>query len=279
MPTLSSGSSTTFALPAGHVAQFFGTGMVQLVPPVPAYLPRDPIPLVGGRPLNVGPFNVPVTLSVVAVGAPVEYWAELPATPPPSGGESGYVVRLPNIAALAALAASARLDPAAVYIDTATGAKFLARSATQYGLADPVFYSNGVVQNAPADTAENTLDSILIPGGLMGPNSVLRITAQVLVTDSAGTKTFWFRLGGVNIMATIFGAGNASASYTQLFFNRGSVSANGYQNGNTAGGPSNAAMIDTSINTGIDQVLSFVAQKSVAGDTISKRMFMVEVLG
>lgn len=279
MPTLDSGSSATLSLAAGRVAQFFGAGLVQLVPPVPAYLPRDPILLVGGRTLNVGPFNAPVTLNVVANGTPIDYWLEIPADPRPPGGEAGYVVRLPKIATLAELAAASRLDPAATYIDTTTGAKFFASSASQYGLADSAFYSNGVAQTAPADTNENALDSVVIPGGLMGPNSVLRITAQALVNNSAGTKTFWFRMSGTNIMATIFGAGNESASYTQLFFNRGSVSANGYQNGNTVPGPSAATMIDTSINMAIDQTLSFVCLKSIAGDTITKKMFMVEVLG
>jgi len=185
-----------------------------------------------------------------------------------------------TLAQLSALASASQLDPNTLYVDVASGVKFFARSASQYGLADSAFYSNGVAQTAPADTNENALDSVVIPGGLMGTNSVLRITAQALVSNSAGTKTFWFRMSGTNIMATIFGGGgNESASYTQLFFNRGSVSANGYQNGNTVPGPSAGIMVDTSINMAIDQTLSFVCLKSNASDTIIKKMFMVEVLG
>ncbi len=138
-------------------------------------------------------------------------------------------------------------------------------------------FSSGTSVTAPANTAENTLQSFTLPGGSLGANGFLRLTALIECTDSAGTKTFWFRIGGVNIMATVFGAGNASAFYEQVFFNRNSQSANGYQNGNTARGPSAGLMVSTSINTAIDQTVSLVAAKSNGADSIICRYFAAEV--
>lgn len=132
MPTLNAGSSATLALPAGQTAQFFGAGTVQVVPPVPVYINREPILLVGGRPLIIGPFAAAVTLNVAAIGAAVEYWAEVPSDPVPVPGEQAYVVRLSSLAALQALSVAGQLDPAATYVDTTTGQKYWATNGTTF---------------------------------------------------------------------------------------------------------------------------------------------------
>ena len=139
-------------------------------------------------------------------------------------------------------------------------------------------YSSGVVTTAPADVNENTLGSIILPAGSLGPNGYLKLSTQISCTDSAGTKTIWFRINGTNVLATVFAAGNSSAKYEQWFWNRNSESANAYQNGNTALGPSAAGVINTSINTALPLTITLVGQKSIAGDTLTCNFFAVEAV-
>jgi hypothetical protein len=60
----------------------------------------------------------------------------------------------------------------------------------------------------PADTAENTLFSYTIPGGLMGPNDSLRISVIATNTSSANLKTVRIRFDGTVIRSQALNTGS-----------------------------------------------------------------------
>lgn len=140
------------------------------------------------------------------------------------------------------------------------------------------YLSSGVAVTAPLDLNENIIGSLVLPADSLGPNGYLEVTGIISCTDSIGTKTFWFRIDGVNFMATIFGVGNASAFYSQRIFNRNSKTANMYQNGNTVPGPSSAAMITTAIDTTVAKTIVFATQKNTAGDSIICQHFSINAV-
>lgn len=168
MSVINSGSATTLALPAGQTARFNGFGIVQVVPPVPAGIQRNPIPLIGGRQFTIGPFPSAVTLFLVATSGPMEYFGAIPSDPPPSPGEAAYVVRLPNLATLQALSLANALDPAATYVDTSTGYKYWARDNTNF-LSAGLSYDTSVlnyVESGLLPPASGTIAAAALAAGV-----------------------------------------------------------------------------------------------------------------
>ena len=132
MTILNAGSNTTLSLPVGQVARFNGTGLVQVVPPIPQGVLREAIPLFAGRQTAIGPFAVAVTLFLSATGSAVEYFTTVPVSPLPPQAEPAYVIELASLAALQSLALAGLLDPSATYVDTTTGQKYWATNGSTF---------------------------------------------------------------------------------------------------------------------------------------------------
>jgi hypothetical protein len=226
MPTLNSGSSATLALPAGRVAQFFGTGMVQVVPPAPVYINREPILLIGGRPLSVGPFAAAVTLNIAAIGAAVEYWAEVPSDPIPVPGENAYVVRLSSLAALQTLSAGGQLDPAATYLDTSTGYKYQALNGTDFlsvGLSFDASVLN-YVESGLLPPASGTIAAATLSAGVayIEGNRVALAATRLVLTATRDNYIDLRRDGTVIVTAVTVAAASPAipANSMRLGFSR-----------------------------------------------------------
>lgn len=226
MTILASGASITLALPAGQVAKFNGFGLVQVVPPVPQGVLREAVTLVGGRQTTIGPFLVPVTLFVAAVGSPMEYFGSVPSDPPPNPGESAYVVKLPSLATLQALALANGLDQAATYVDTATGQKYWALNSNTFLSAggtfdagDPNWVQSGLLPPASGTIAAATLTA----GVAYVEGNRVALPATPLTLTATRDNYIDLRRDGTVIVTpvTVSGAAPAiPANSTRLGFSR-----------------------------------------------------------
>jgi hypothetical protein len=142
---------------------------------------------------------------------------------------------------------------------------------------------SGVAVSAGANTTENTLATITIPAGAMGPNGQLRIYTLWNYTNSANNKTFRVRLGGAagtqalaitHTTSTQFAdmriIQNAGVENSQIFFDRGSTP----HPGSTSAGANTTAAIDTAAGT----TLVITGQKATAGEVLTLVSYSVELI-
>ncbi len=131
-------------------------------------------------------------------------------------------------------------------------------------------------------TAETVLASIAIPAGAMGPNGVLRVTAQWTYTSSANNKTLRTRLGG-GLSGTLF---DAIVPTTNAFQRRQcDIQNRNAQNvqfappsAYVAGfGTSTGAPLTGAVDTSAGQTLALTGQLASAGETITLESYLVEL--
>lgn len=142
----------------------------------------------------------------------------------------------------------------------------------------PVFSSGVQVPNT-LTTTDNVLQSFTIPGKTMGPNTTIRITAIFSMPNNANTKTFRVRFGG-----TIFHQASYTTSVTTnievLIQNRGALNSQVCQVISMIGPAFNTGPVLTgSVDTTVDQVVSFSAQAGVGTDQLNLERCSVELLG
>lgn len=138
---------------------------------------------------------------------------------------------------------------------------------------------SGAAATAPADTADNTLATISVPAGAMGPNGILRITTLWSHTNSANNKTLNVKFGGTSWLANIA----TTTSVTQnivMIRNRGVTNsqvgfmATTFQSFVTAA----ASAVTASIDTTTAQSITITGQKASAGETITLESYLVELI-
>lgn len=139
---------------------------------------------------------------------------------------------------------------------------------------------NGVQSIAPANTSENTLGSVTVPGGAMGANGALFIWATFSITENANNKTLRFRFGGTEFLNVVL-TNVPGTTMNRVIYNRNSetsqvshaLSGSGF--GNFATG---TAPVTASVNTAVNQNLTITGQKASAGDTIALESFLVALM-
>jgi hypothetical protein len=116
-------------------------------------------------------------------------------------------------------------------------------------------------------TASNiSVFGVKVTGGSIGENGQIFARFQSAVNNNANTKTAAFTLGGTTIGITTQPSG-ATFPLTVIFINRGSQSVNAYTSNITAPfTQSNAATIQTAINTSIDATFAVTLNLAVASD-------------
>jgi hypothetical protein len=158
-----------------------------------------------------------------------------------------------------------------------TGARWQAGGA--YVLA-----ASGTAVVTGATTAEVQVAAIPIPGGLLGPNSVIQVKSLWTSTGTAGTKLskvrfvsaagspFWEWGPGSTaaVWENITSIRNAGSLTAQVAYFQGTSSGTG-----TVGGLGQAS---AAVNTAADQVLEIVAQKGNAADGLTMFGYSVEIL-
>ena len=141
-----------------------------------------------------------------------------------------------------------------------------------------VVHQSAAQQSFTGTTAETVLATILVPGGLMGPNGSLRITTSWTLTSSANGKTMRVRFGGSTIQANTA----TTASYYRMQCEIHNVNSEAIQSstaisasGFGAGGASPTA---TTQDTTDDVEITLVGTLSNAGETLTLESYLVEVM-
>lgn len=133
------------------------------------------------------------------------------------------------------------------------------------------------------NTNETELFSVVIPGGILGVNGVLRVTELWSWTASVNSKIRWVKLGGVPYLVRSYAGGAAGIGEQQcsLLRNRNSQGSQvilGYSTNSFALLTSGTNPKTTAIDTSVDQILSITGQLGDAGETITLESVIVEVL-
>lgn len=136
-------------------------------------------------------------------------------------------------------------------------------------------YAVGVT--APADTNENTLATITIPGGVMGANGRLYVEAYFTVTASTNSKTWRVRLGSTALHtgSTASGTG-VSVGIMASIANRNSESSQ-VGTGFTGNGVSATAHPTGTVDTTADQTLTITGQKTTGAETMTLAQYTVRL--
>lgn len=193
MPTIAAGTSATFSIPAGQVANVSGQGIAVMLFPT-----SSPITLVGGS--VVGPFPVTRVVNITAaIGAQIDYTVALPAT---SGGPSAAlgIVTKPTITTPAVAGTS--IGGAFTAVGTPTPSTAIAwlldgaviSGATAIPYASQVSDSGKSLQlRVTATNTSGTLVSTSDPvavGAASGGNPTTLATFETFDVNGNNTNTF-----------------------------------------------------------------------------------------
>lgn len=138
---------------------------------------------------------------------------------------------------------------------------------------------SAVQVTAPADTNFNSLATITVPGGAMGPNGRIEIYAVWQMTNNANGKLVGARVGSASGTVIVQNSVPSQVSCTML----GSLANRGVENAQVTGTPnvagglgvSTTAINTTSVDTSEDFTIHLSAQKSSAGDAITLESYRV----
>lgn len=155
------------------------------------------------------------------------------------------------------------------------------RAKTVLDLWQALFHSS-VAVDLTGTTAETTLRTVTIPGGMLGPDGVLRVSAMWSYTGSVNTKNIRLRLAGtqLNSADNVGSAANVSGAAQWIISNRGSEAAQisnpGFSMGLVYAG--SQAIPTAAVDTSIDQVLAITGQLASAGELLRLERLLIEVL-
>lgn len=136
---------------------------------------------------------------------------------------------------------------------------------------------SGVASSVTGTTAETTLASIVIPGGMLGLNGAIRVVSAFSYTNSANTKSLRIKLGGVTASST-GPTTSASVQGYAMIRNRGAENSQVSFTNFLGSAVSSAAVTTLSADTSVNQALTITAQLADIGETITLEGYTVEVL-
>lgn len=140
--------------------------------------------------------------------------------------------------------------------------------------------SSGLAVANTGDTNENTVATISVPGGAMGPNGFIRIISLWSTTANTNTKTMRTKFNGTTYTTLSHTAGTATSGQVMTIINnRNSLSSQvGGQSVFSGLGGSITAGVTTSAHaTAGDLNITLTAQCAVGSDTITLERYTVEV--
>lgn len=138
--------------------------------------------------------------------------------------------------------------------------------------------ASAVSASGAADTAENTLATITVPGGMMGANDYLEIHTAWSVTNNANVKTARVRfssISGTEYLLTGL-ASYLNGRFITTIHNANSVSSQ--KGGGPPGGQvgvGTSAIPTSSVDTSADTTIVITAQKATSGDTMTLERYSV----
>ncbi|WP_213768996.1 hypothetical protein [Caballeronia sp. dw_19] len=127
-------------------------------------------------------------------------------------------------------------------------------------------------------TVETVLATVIVPGGAMGPNGSVRVTSLWSFNNTANAKSLFIRLAG-NQLRTAPGTNFASRSDVFSVQNRGTLASQ--VSPSSASGPygtSSGLVTTLSLDTSIDQPITFAGLLTVASEWMTLEGYTVELL-
>lgn len=142
-----------------------------------------------------------------------------------------------------------------------------------------VLYTSAIASAAfTGSLTVTTLRSVIIPGGVMGPDGAIEVRTKWSGTNNANLKIAFTRLNGTTVSGVGFTTA-ASQGVRHVFQNRGSeasqLTSNGAAVETTNGGTDWGT---TTINTALDTTLSFDASLANVADSMTLQSYTVELI-
>lgn len=137
--------------------------------------------------------------------------------------------------------------------------------------------------NAAGDATFQTLASVLVPGGLLGPNGSLRISTVWSFTNSANSKILGTRFGGSLFRSPTLTTTAWFHDYTLITNRNSEASQIGTSSVGTASavfGGTTGSVITRTVNTTADQLVEFGGYwgGATASEAITLEQYLVELL-
>lgn len=172
-----------------------------------------------------------------------------------------------------------------IYFDTlyATLAQVATLESTKLSISAVTSYvlAKDHTDHSTVGTGEETLATVTIPGGTMGPNGALRITTLWAVTGgTVGTRTARIKFGGTNYASV-------NIVTTSITFNNVTPIRNRNSESSQIGGPAatgsvvglaSQAVVTSTVDTSVDVSLVFTGASPTSGETLILKSYIIEVL-
>lgn len=140
-----------------------------------------------------------------------------------------------------------------------------------------ILAQSAVPQSVTGTLVETTMASIVIPGGIMGANGMLRVQLLLSCVNNANAKTVNIKLGGALVTALGF-ASNDRAVVEVYVINRNNLAAQSFSASQKVNSQSFTGMSTGAIDTSADRTLTISATLANVADTVTLERYTVEVL-
>lgn len=143
----------------------------------------------------------------------------------------------------------------------------------------PKVFASNTTSSVTGTVTPTTLATFTLPGGLLGPTGVVRITNFWTCTNSANTKTCSITFGATTVQNVAVTTSAAlgklthvwnTTSGTQRIFSTTDLDGVGRANGGTVG--------SSTVDTNSDVVINIVGTLTNTGETISLESVLIEIL-
>lgn len=161
----------------------------------------------------------------------------------------------------------------------AARAEQLDRAKSVIGLSY-ILASGATPATVTGTVAETTLLSIVVPGGLMGPNGALRVYTLWSMTGSTNSKIFRQKLGGYDFFSgrNITAAATVAMAAQRVIQARGSEVAQVCYTGWADLGSNSAINGVSAVDTTIDQPLILTAQLGLSTESVTLESWLIEAI-
>lgn len=145
-----------------------------------------------------------------------------------------------------------------------------------------VLKQSGVPLTLTGTTTETTMETVVIPGGVVGPNGSVRITSYWSCTNNANNKTLRIRLGsiaGTSYMAPVISSNAVVHQVTIIRAANSQSSQKGYNPGSFGGlGANSGNGVTSSVDMTVNQNLLFTGTLAVGTDSLVLESYTIEIL-
>lgn len=155
----------------------------------------------------------------------------------------------------------------------------VAKPITPAGKITPMYAASHVDHAVTGTLSSTALWTLVIPGGTVGANAMIRVTTLWEYTNSSNTKNLRVKLS-TTAFANVAVTTTASVNLATCIQFRNSVSSQigGPANSGGGYGGSTSALVTAALDFSQDQTLTIEAQLTNTGETITLRAVTVEVI-